>query len=358
MQLPVPGPCRVEAESHGWPAICAAAAACGLFLTVAGAAAYTGNARGLAVSAVFTMIAVVLLVRELHHRGRIGPVRHVHVDLNTTTPLLGDCIVVRFHAGAPASCPVSEVVARMTCEFRGRKGSRGAQRKIIQEFVARQSGIDGSADAPYWELHLPIPNDGPPSVVIEDNVIHWRVLLGVRLKDRETLWLEPVEIVVRPLALRIEAAEDAGDDEAHVYDRPTEEAGGLEGSFQLRLDHRAVYAGGRIDGAVSFLPAADIADAVLTAKLAFSVQGMANPRLEQVASQTIHAGDAPKGRQIGGNFQFAVPPDGPISFESDAVSVRWELQVSVASARGRGEVTHASFPIRVRPASSRHMGVS
>ena len=102
---------------------------------------------------------------------------------------------------------------------------------------------------------------------------------------------------------------------------------------------------------MSFLPAEEIPDAVMTVRLAFLAKGHGNPRSEQVASQTVYAGRARAGERIDASLSLEVPADGPVSFRTEAVAVSWEIQITVSATgpSGRGEVARTSFPLLVRP---------
>ena len=350
-----PGACRIELPAHGWSGIVTAAAAIGAFGGVTIGELVRMDFAGAALAAVFTGLSTILLVRYIRRRRSIGAIRGVQVDLNTTTPLLGDCIVAHFTVDSPDSQPLDEVIGRLRCEFHGRTGPDVDRREIIYEFVARHADLSKDLSAGHGEVHLPIPVAGPPSLALEDNVLRWFLLLGLRLRGRKILWLDPLEIGVRPITLQAGPVEEPDHAGPLLMDHPTDEAGGVGGSFQLRLDARVVYLGECVKGQVDFIAAEQIQHAVLTVKLAFSTEGLGNPRLEQVASQTAYTGPVRQGQRINGAFSLPISADCPVSLESDIVSVRWEVQVAVgaAGASGRGEVAHASFPLRVFPASRR-----
>jgi hypothetical protein len=367
MNLHPPGPTRSESRGLGWSALCLASAAVGVFLYVAIAAAHSGQAAGTFLSGVFVVLSALYVMRELRQRQLVGPVRRVGVELNTTTPILGDRLTIRLSPRATSSAVVMEVLARLRCEFHGRQGTgrEGKRRELLHELSARAGEPSRLASPPrpgssVWEMQIDVPPGGPPSLMVEDNAIRWRLEVAVRLAGRKPLWLDPVEIVVRPVALEVQSPAFRAQSMEQKDSQPatphaelvSEEAGGPGGSFQLRLDDRVVRAGERIEGKVGFLPSHDIDDTVLTARLAFATRGHGNPRIEQVVSQTIFTGAAPAGRRIDAPLRLEVPLEGPVSFETQPVSVAWEIQVSAATAGGAasGEIAHASFPIQVRPA--------
>jgi hypothetical protein len=336
-------------ESFGWPQTIAAAIACGLFASVALRAVVDLQFIGALLLTGLAVLSSILLARYVRRRYEVGAIRDVRVDLNTTTPLLGDAIVVRVQAEGPARSPLVAAVARLRCICHMRSGSERERRQVLREVVRQAEDLDQGPEAGRGELLLPIPDDAPPSLLIEDNAVRWHLDIGLRLRDKRMCWLEPLEVVVRPIML-VHGGENEREVPQSVL-QESDEGGSTRGSFQLRLNHRRVRPGEEAEGLVMFVSGQDIDEAVMTARLAFSADGLGNPRNEQLALTTVYTGPVHKDQRVDGTFALRVPVEGPISLESEFVSVRWEVQLAIAES-GPGtdsEIAHASFPIEVRP---------